>query len=123
MSTMVDGDSWHDTITISKQSGTVVNIATGEKYVAKPIALTLNVQPGSVSISNVSATANPTISFDSTTGVITASVSSSENISGTISPGFVSGSSVSGTANISGSSTYTVPIATVAETRAYLGIT
>lgn len=123
MSTMVDGDSWHDTITISKQSGTVVNIATGAKYVAKPIALTLNVQPGSVSISNVSVTANPTISFDSTTGVVTASVNSSENISGTISPGFVSGSSASGTASISGSSTYTVPIATIAETRAYLGIT
>lgn len=122
MSTMIDGDTWHDTIVINKQSGTVVNIATGEKYVDKPIALTLNVQPGSVSISNVSVTANPTISFDSSTGVVTASVSASENIGGTVSAGFVSGSSVSGTANVSGSSTYTLPIATIAETKAYLGI-
>lgn len=94
--------------------------ATSNRWRNKTLNSVCFIQDGE---EDFSVTANPTISFDSTTGIITASVSSSENISGTISPGFVSGSSASGTASISGSSTYTVPIATIAETRAYLGIT
>lgn len=123
MSELVDGTTYlYDTITIDKQSGTVVTFDTDGKYIPKDIKLTLNVQSGSVSISNVSVTANPTISFNDETGVVTASISTSENISGTISSGFVSSGSTSGTASISGYSTYTIPIATINETKAYLGI-
>lgn len=122
MPSLVNGDTLYDTITIDKQSGTVIRFGTDGKYLEKDIKLTLNVQSGSVSVSNVSVTANPTISFNANTGVVTATNSATESIGATISPGFVSSGSTSGTATISGSSTYTVPIATISETRAYLGI-
>lgn len=122
MPTLINGDTLHDSITINKQSGTVVTLGTSEKYIEKDIQLTLNVQSGNVAISNVSISANPTISFNAETGVVTAINSTSESIGATITPGFVSAGSVSGTASISGSSTYIVPIATVSETRSYLGI-
>lgn len=122
MSTLINGDTLHDTITIDKQSGTVVTLGTSEKYLEKNIRLTLDVQPGSVSVSNVNVSLNPSISFNSETGVITATNSGSQAINASISSGFVSSGSTSGTASINGSSTYTVPIATISETRAYLGI-
>lgn len=122
MPSLINGDTLYDTITIDKQSGTVVRLGTDGKYLEKDIKLTLNVQSGSVSVSNVNVTANPTISFNANTGVVTATNSATESIGATISPGFVSSGSTSGTATISGSSTYTVPIATISETRAYLGI-
>ena len=120
---MIDGNTWSATVVIDKQSGTVMHIDTEGRYLNKDIDLTINVTPGSVSISNISVTANPTISFDSSTGIVTASVSASESIEGTITSGFVSSGSSSGTASIFGSATYTIPTATVAETLAYLGIT
>lgn len=123
MSTLINGDTLYDSITIDKQSGTIVTLGTGEKYIEKNIQLTLNVQSGSVSISDASVTVNPTISFNSETGVITATNSASESIRASITPGFVSAGSASGTASISGSSTFTIPIASISETRAYLGIT
>lgn len=122
MSTLINGDTLHDSITIDKQSGTIVTLGTSEKYIKKNIQLTLNVQSGSVSIADVPVTANPTISFDTETGVVTAINSTTESIGATISPGFVSAGSASGTASISGSSTYTIPIASISETKAYLGI-
>lgn len=122
MSTLINGDTLHDTITIGKQSGTVVTLGTSEKYLEKNIRLTLDVQPGSVSVPNVNVNLNPSIVFNSETGVITATNSGSQTINASISSGFVSSGSASGTASISGSSTYTVPIATISETRAYLGI-
>lgn len=122
MSTLINGDTLHDTITIVKQSGTVVTLETGAKYIEKNIRLTLNVQSGSVSVSDISVTANPTIAFNAETGVVTAINSASEAINATISPGFVSSDSASGTATINGSSTFTIPIASVVETQAYLGI-
>lgn len=122
MSTLINGDTLHDSITIDKKSGTVVTLGTNQKYIEKNIQLTLNVQSGSVSVSNVNVTTNPSISFNSETGVITATNSATEAISATISPGFVDASSANGTATVSGSSTYTVPIATISETKSYLGI-
>lgn len=122
MPSLINGDTLHDTITIDKASGTVIRMDTDGKYLEKDIKLTLNVQSGSVSVPNVSVTTNPTISFDANTGVVTATNSASETISATVSTGFVGGGTISGTATISGSSTHTVPIASVSETMAYLGI-
>lgn len=122
MSTLINGDTLHDTITITKQSGTVVTLGTGANYIDKNIRLTLNVQSGSVAVPDISVTTNPAIAFNAETGVVTAINSASETINAMISPGFVSSGSASGTATIDGSSTFTVPIASVAETQAYLGI-
>ena len=122
MATLINGDTLHDTITIDKQSGTVVTLGTREKYLEKNIRLTLDVQAGSVSVQNVNVSLNPAITFNSETGVVTATNSGSQAINASISSGFVTSGSTSGTASIGGSSTYTVPIATIAETKAYLGI-
>ena len=104
MSTMNNGDSWNDAITIDRASGVKVTIDTDGKYVEKDIELTINVQPGSASTPNTSITANPTLSINSSTGVVTANVSTTKSVSPTVSPGFVSTGSA-GTMTVSGSNT------------------
>lgn len=120
MSTLINGDTLHDTITIAKQSGTVVTLKTGEKYIEKNICLTLNVQVGSASTPSTTITSNPIISM-SDTGLITATVSGNTSITPSVSAGYIS-SGTTGTVSTSGSNTFQVPVATVAETKAYLGI-
>jgi len=120
MSTLINGDTLHDTITIDKQSGTVVTLGTSAKYIEKNICLTLNVQVGSASTPETTITLNPTISM-SDTGLVTASVSASSFVTPSVSAGYVS-AGTAGTVSVSGTGTYQVPVATVAETRAYIGI-
>lgn len=120
MSTLINGDTLHDTLVINKQSGTVVTLGTSEKYLEKNIRLTLNVQAGSAETPATSITANPTITV-SDTGLVTASYSASQSVTPSISAGYIS-AGTAGTVNVSGSNTYQLPVATVSETRAYLGI-
>lgn len=120
MSTLINGDTLYDTITIAKQSGTVVTLETSAKYIEKNIRLTLNVHGGSVSVPATSITANPTITM-SDTGLVTATCGASSSVSPTVTAGYISSGS-SGMVSVGGSSTYQVPVASVAETRAYLAI-
>lgn len=59
---------------------------------------------GSASTPATTITANPTVSFNSLTGLITASVSKTQSVTPTVSPGYVSGGSA-GTITVSGSKT------------------
>ena len=120
MSTLINGDTLHDTITIDKQTGTIVTFGTSEKYIEKNIRLTLNVQSGSASTPATTITANPVISV-SDTGLVTAICSSSTSVSPVINAGYVS-SGTAGTVSVDGSSTYQIPVASVSETKLYLGI-
>lgn len=63
-----------------------------------------SVASGSATTPATSITATPTISVDSSTGVITASVSTSQSVTPTVSAGYVS-SGTSGTVSVSGSDT------------------
>lgn len=65
---------------------------------------TADVALGSVTIGNKSITANPTVTIDSETGEITATVSGSTTVSPTVSAGYVN-SGTAGTVTISGSKT------------------
>ncbi len=78
------------------------------------------IKRGSATTPSTSITANPTITI-SDTGLVTASYSGSKSITPTVSAGWIS-SGTSGTVSTSGSSTYQIPVATIAETKAYLGI-
>lgn len=120
MSTLINGDTLYDSITIDKQSGTIVTLGTSAKYIEKNICLTLNVKSGSASTPSTTITSNPTISM-SDTGLVTATVSGNTPITPSVSAGYIS-SGTAGTVSISGSNTFQVPVATVAETKAYLGI-
>lgn len=121
MSELVDGTTYlYDTITIGKQSGTIVTFDTDGKYIPKDIKLTLNVSAGSATTPATTITTNPTITV-SDEGLITASYSSSASVTPTVSSGYVSSGSA-GTVSVFGSSTYQLNIATVNETKTYLGI-
>lgn len=104
MSTMNNGTTWNDTVTVSKQTGTKVTIDTDQKYIEKDIELTINVQAGSAATPNTAITANPTLNVNSTTGVVTANVSATKSVSPVISPGFVS-AGTTGTVSVNGSNT------------------
>lgn len=71
----------------------------------------VEVQSGSASTPATSITANPTISVNSSTGLITASVSSSQNVTPTVSAGYVS-SGTAGTVSVSGSDTEQLSVQT-----------
>lgn len=120
MPQLINGDNLYGTITVTKQSGTKVYLQTKKTYVEKKIELDIDVQGGSAVTPGTTITANPTITV-SDTGLITASNSASQSITPTVSAGYVS-SGTAGTVSVSGSSTYQLPVATVAETKAYLGI-
>lgn len=120
MSTLINGDTLYDTITIAKQSGTVVTLGTGAKYIDKNIRLTLNVQVGSASTPATTIMTTPDISMNDT-GLVTSTVSENTSITPSVSAGYIS-SGTAGTVSISGSNTFQVPVATVTETKAYLGI-
>ena len=104
MSTMNNGTSWNDAVTINKQSGTKITLDTDSKFVAKDIELTINVQAGSAKTPNTAITANPTLSINSSTGVVTGTVSTTKSVTPTISAGYVSTGSA-GTMTVSGSNT------------------
>ena len=63
-----------------------------------------NVSSGSATTPATTITANPTISVNSSTGVITASISKTQNVTPTISAGYISSGSA-GTITVSGSAT------------------
>ncbi len=65
---------------------------------------TANVASGSATTPATSITANPSISVNSSTGLITATVSGSQSVTPTVSAGYVS-SGTSGTITVSGSNT------------------
>ena len=104
MATMNNGTKWNDTVTIGKQSGTKVTIDTDGKYIEKDIELTINVQAGSAATPNTTITANPTLSVNSSTGVVTANVSATKSVTPTVSAGYISTGSA-GTMTVSGSNT------------------
>ena len=104
MGTMNNGTSWNDAVTINKQSGTKITLDTDGKYVAKDIELTINVQAGSAVTPNTTITAEPTLSIDSSTGIITANINTMQSVSPTVSAGYVSIGSA-GTMTVSGSKT------------------
>lgn len=120
MSTLINGDTLNDTITISKQSGTVVTFDTDGKYIPKDIQMTLNVSGGSATTPAATITTNPTITV-SDTGLITASYSGSASVTPTVSAGYVS-TGTAGTVSVSGSNTYQLSHATVAEIETYFGL-
>lgn len=104
MSTMNNGTSWNDAVTINKQSGTKITLDTDSKFVAKDIELTINVQGGSATTPNTTITANPTLSINSSTGVVTGTVSATKSVTPTVNAGYVSTGSA-GTMTVSGSKT------------------
>lgn len=120
MPQLIDGDTLHGTITVTKQNGSKIYLQTKETYVEKKIELTIDVQGGTASVPSTSITANPTITV-SDTGLVTATCSASESVMPSVSAGYVT-SGTSGTVTVSGSNTYQLDVATVAETLAYLGI-
>lgn len=120
MPTLINEDTLHDTITITKQSGTTVTFEASGKYIEKDIELTLNVKAGSASVPNTTLTSNPSITM-SNTGLVTASNGNTFYLLPNIKAGYVSSGSV-GSLSVTGSSTYQIPVATIAETKAYLGI-
>ena len=127
MSTLASGaTTLNDTITINKKTGTVVTFDTDAKYVDKDIAMTLNVKSGSVSVGSVSVTQNPTITV-SDTGLITAAYGGEElMLEATVQDGWVEGTYDDvlyvGDVAFSGRSTLQLDVATVAQTKTYLGI-
>jgi len=104
MGTMNNGTSWNDAVTINKQSGTKITLDTDSKFVAKDIELTINVQAGSAATPNTTITANPTLSVNSSTGVVTGTVSATKSVTPTVSAGYISTGSA-GTMTVSGSKT------------------
>ena len=122
MSTLINDDTLHDSITIEKRTGTTVTFGTKEKYIEKNIQLDIEVKRGSInSIDIRNPYVTPSISFDPNSGVVTASNNHIANLLVDVTSGYVSGA-ITSQREITGSSTYTIPIATVSETRAYLGI-
>ena len=81
-------------------SGATVTVPSGYY----PATASKSIASGSVSVPNTSITASPTISVNSSTGVITASVSTSRNVAPVVSSGYVS-SGTSGTVSVGGSNT------------------
>lgn len=74
------------------------------------VTVQVNAVPtGSAATPATTITANPSISVDSTTGEITASVSASQSITPSVSPGYVSSGSA-GTVNVSGSATHQLTV-------------
>ena len=104
MGTMNNGTSWNDAVTINKQSGTKITLDTDGKFVAKDIELTINVQGGSATTPDTTITANPTLSINSSTGVVTGTVSTTKSVTPTVSAGYISTGSA-GTMTVSGSNT------------------
>ena len=100
-----NGTKTQGTISTRTSSDLTANGATvivpGGYYASQ---VTKAVSNGSATTPATSITANPTISVNSTTGVISASVSGSKSVTPTVSAGYVS-SGTAGTVSISGSNT------------------
>ena len=111
MANFTNSTQWTCNTTLTKQSGTILTIATRNKFVDRDIKLTLGVQAGSASIS---ATGNALINsvgftYNSNNGNF--NITGSGNITGTVSgsvsrPGWISAidsSSTTGTASLEAS--------------------
>lgn len=81
-------------------SGATVTVPAGYY----PATASKSIASGSASTPNTSITTSPTISLNSSTGVITASVSASRSVTPVVSSGYVS-SGTAGTVSVSGSNT------------------
>lgn len=99
MSNLNNSTTLNDTITVSKQLGTVITLNTDNSYVDKDIILTMNVQSGSAVTPATTITANPTIALSQ--GMITATASATSSITPTVSAGWI-GSGSAGTVTIEG---------------------
>ena len=89
--TSIDTNTMGDSITLTKQSNTILTLSTKEKYTPKNIQLTLGVQSGTAKVAaSQSITANPIIAL-SATNALTASYNGSKSITGTATAGWVSG--------------------------------
>lgn len=104
MSQLIDGTNLSATISINKQNGTSVTLDTENTFAEKDVVLTLNVQGGSAFTPAVTIAANPTISVNPNTGLITATASATSSVTPTVSAGWV-GSGTAGTVTVSGSNT------------------
>ena len=76
--TLINGSTWHDSLTLTKPSGTTLTLSTQQQYTDKNIQLTLNAQTatpsfsgGTISNQNIDVTnsENVTISNTNTSGV------------------------------------------------------
>ena len=86
-------------------SGTVTKtMDTAETILDRDIKVTVTIPSGSAATPATTITSNPTISVNSSTGVITASNSKTQDVTPTVSAGYVTGGT-SGTITVSGSNT------------------
>jgi len=75
--TLINGSTWHDSLTLTKPSGTTLTLSTQQQYTDKNIQLTLNAQTASVKVKggalvNKTASAtfnNATVSSTDTSGI------------------------------------------------------
>lgn len=86
-------------------SGKTVTVPAG--YYASQV--TKDVATGSATTPSTTITKNPTISVNTTTGVITASVSGTQSVTPTVSAGYVS-DGTAGTITVTGSNTYQLSV-------------
>ena len=49
--TLINGSTWHDSLTLTKPSGTTLTLSTQQQYTDKNIQLTLNAQTATPSFS------------------------------------------------------------------------
>ena len=86
-------------------SGTVTKtMDTAETIMDRDIKVSVTIPSGSAATPATTITSNPTISVNSSTGVITASNSKTQDVTPTVSAGYVTGGT-SGTITVSGSNT------------------
>lgn len=103
----------------TKYTGTIAtktasNLTASGKTVTVPAGYyasqaTKDVATGSAATPATTITKNPTISVNTTTGVITASVSGTQSVTPTVSAGYVS-SGTAGTITLTGSNTYQLSV-------------
>lgn len=86
-------------------SGTVTKtMDTAETILDRDIKVSVTIPSGSATTPATTVTANPTISVNSSTGVITATASATKSVTPTVSAGFVT-AGTAGTVTVSGSNT------------------
>lgn len=103
--TLINGaTALNDTITINKKNNTLITLQTAAKYVEKNVQLTVNVIEGTATTPTTSITANPSLEINSSTGVVTGTVSTSQNVIPTVTEGYII-NGTAGTISVSGSDT------------------
>ncbi len=110
MPQLVNGNtSWEGTININKQSGTIIELSTGNKFISKPIDLEINVTDSNLVAGNIKSGSSILGVNGSYTNDATAA--SSDILTGKTA--YVNGTKITGS----------MVIATVSEARSYLGLT